>query len=121
MPGIEPSRPGVCHPEPAYSDPHPLSLVCPAPRKDVPDEYGLRGAIVVEDHSPVAYAQPEVLAAREPPNIERAIIGAETIQRSRNTRTNRRIEAPQLLLGGARETQRPLAAHSAPRPCFTCA
>jgi|HubBroStandDraft_4_1064222.scaffolds.fasta_scaffold46299_2 hypothetical protein len=38
MPGFEPSRPGVCHPERAYSDPHSLSLVCPAPREDVPDE-----------------------------------------------------------------------------------
>lgn len=121
MPGFEPSRPGVCHPERAYSDPHPLSLVCPAPREDVPDEYGLRGAIVVEDHSPVADPQPEVLATREPPDIERAIIGAETIQRSQDPRADRRVEAPQLLLGGAREAQRSPAAHSAPRPCFTCA
>jgi hypothetical protein len=36
----------------------------------VPDEYGLCGAIVVEDHSPIADAKPEVLAAGEPPDIE---------------------------------------------------
>jgi hypothetical protein len=73
---------------------HALSLVCPAAREDVPDKYGLCGAIVVEDHSPVADAQPKVLAAREPPDIERAIVGAETIQRSQDARTDRRIEAP---------------------------
>jgi|HubBroStandDraft_4_1064222.scaffolds.fasta_scaffold27328_3 hypothetical protein len=55
-----------------------LSLVCPAPRENVPDEDGLCGALVVEDHSPVADVQPEVLAAREPPDIERAIIDIET-------------------------------------------
>lgn len=90
---------------------HTPMVVCPAPREDVPDGYGLCGAVVVEDHAPVAHAQPEVRAAREPPDIERAIIGAETIQRSQDPRTDRRIEASQLLLGGAREAQRSLAAH----------
>lgn len=65
--------------------------------EDVPDEYGVCGAVVVGDHPPVADAQSEVLAVRQPPDIERAIIGAETI-RSQDARTDRRIETPQLLL-----------------------
>jgi hypothetical protein len=73
---------------------HALSLVCPTARANVPNQYGLRGAIVVEDHSPVANTQPKVLAAREPPDIERAIVGTETIQRSQDARPDRRIEAP---------------------------
>src|SRR5579875_3780637 len=99
----------------------PLSLVCPPARENVPDKNGLCGAIVVKDHSPVADAHPEVLAAREPPDVERAIVGAETIQRSQDARTYRWIEAPELLLSGAREAQRASVAHSAARSCFSCA
>ena len=84
-------RPGVCHhiqqrdsaaprsPDRSGSThrPRTLSLVSPAPREDVPHEHGLHGTVVVEDHPPVAHAQPEVLATREPPDIERAIIRTE--------------------------------------------
>jgi len=87
----------------------------------VPDEYGLRDVVVVEDDPPVADAQPEVLATRESPDIERAIFAAETVQRGQHPRANRRIKAPQLLLRRAREAQRALAAHPASRPCLTSA
>jgi hypothetical protein len=57
-----------------------LPLACSTARQDAPDEHGLRLAVVVEDHAPVTDAQAEVLAAREPSNVERAILGEETIE-----------------------------------------
>ncbi len=48
---------------------HALSLVCPAARENVPDKYGLRGAVVVEDHSKVLTAlRPQNKTLRRVPN-----------------------------------------------------
>jgi hypothetical protein len=59
-----------------------LALVCAPSRQDVPDEQGLRGGVVVEDDSPVAYTESKMLAAGESSDVERAVVGLKSIERA---------------------------------------
>jgi hypothetical protein len=62
-----------------------LPLAGSTARKDAPDEHGFPLVVVVEDHAPVADAEAEVLAAREPSYVERAVLGEQTIEADENT------------------------------------
>jgi len=64
----------------------------------------------LDDHSPLTHANARKVATRESPDIERPILGQQTIERTRDALLRRAVKPTQFLLGSSREEQSRLPA-----------